>query len=94
MEGEVSYVLMDLADLDTVKVAVERILGISKTIDYVILNAGLLVPTLTKTKHDMELTIGATRAGVGGLSACSGQRACMLACCHCLGVTGASDAVW
>ena len=44
-EGEVSYVLMDLADLDSVRASVDSILAISKKIDYVILNAGVVTGT-------------------------------------------------
>ena len=50
---------MDLADLDSVKTAVNSILAISKKIDYVILNAGLVMGTYKKTKQNMEYTIGA-----------------------------------
>ena len=43
---------MDLADLDSAGASVDSILGISKTINYVILNARMITPTLTETKHD------------------------------------------
>lgn len=56
--GELSYVLLDLTDLDSVKESVDCILKQTKVVDYLILNAGVLAPPYTKTKHGMELQIG------------------------------------
>lgn len=56
--GEVSYVMLDLADLDTIKGGVDSLLQKTTIVDYVILNAGIMACPYKKTKNNLEMQIG------------------------------------
>lgn len=61
-EGAISYVTLDLSDLDTVKTCVEEIRAKTTTVDYLILNAGIMATPYGKTKQNLELQIGTSGA--------------------------------
>ena len=56
--GDVSYVLLDLADLDSVKAASKDVLAKTKVIDFLVLNAGVMHTPYQKTKNNLEMQIG------------------------------------
>lgn len=67
-QGEVSYVQLDLTDLESVKSGADAALKLSAVMDYVILNAGVSGTQYTKTKHNLELQIGVFRVEGGNLA--------------------------
>ena len=57
-EGDISYAVVDLADLDTIKPCVDCVLKKTKVVDYLILNAGIMATPYTRTKQNLEMQIG------------------------------------
>ena len=63
--GSISYAIVDLCDLETVKPCVDAILEKTSVVDYLVLNAGVMATPYRKTKQNLELQIGGCRGRDG-----------------------------
>lgn len=60
---ELSYELLDLNDLTSVRSLVEKLLARKEIIDALILNAGVMIPPYGKTKQGIEQMFGVNHVG-------------------------------
>ena len=56
--GSLSYVTVDLGDLDTVKPCVDGIVEKTQKVDFLVCNAGVMRTPYQKTKQNLEMQIG------------------------------------
>ena len=61
--GELTIIQLDLADLDSVKSFTEKFKAEYSQLDYLINNAGVMIPPFTKTKDGFEVQFGANHLG-------------------------------